>query len=277
MPPSIGLSIREHNRDILPSTAVSAVEFTFERASNALLTYRNDSMLRAKPYRSVHALKASPGSVAPPAEAYLDAIADFARAVNATAISDHIGITHHGGRDLGHFAPVVYRRGAVNAIARNCDIIRRRLERGGVNAPIFLENIAYFAEMWPEHATMTEPEFVCEVLRASGCGLLLDLENVHANAVNFAYDPFSFIDQVAAVGAKCQIHLAGGHTEAGFYLDSHAHPVPASTWALFRYALSAIPTVEAVFIERDAPPSGKGDSLELDLQQARAIAAEVFQ
>lgn len=272
----IGLAVRENNRSAIADAAVTAVEYTFERSLNPLLQEGEGDPALAKAYRSLHCLKLSPASTTPPSEAYVDAIANFASKHRVMAISDHIGVTHHRGVDLGHFAPPPFHTTAVRAIARNCELLRKRLSAAGVDQPIFLENIAYFATTLRGCANLDEATFMCEVLRASNCGLLLDVENLHANEVNHGIDPFAFIDAVANACDRFQIHIAGGHLQGQVYFDSHSRSVGNRTWELLRHAIGVLPCIDAVFLERDSDPGPQASDVLRDINTARLVASPAW-
>ena len=102
---------------------------------------------------------------------------------------------------------------------------------------------------------MSEAEFLTQVLNRTGCGWLLDVTNVYANAVNHGYDAYEFIRAVMPAARRVQMHLAGGYFDekAKRYFDSHSFPVHQEVWDLYRFALEqGRGKVDAVFIERDA-------------------------
>jgi uncharacterized protein (UPF0276 family) len=122
---------------------------------------------------------------------------------------------------------------------------------------------------------MTEAEFVRTLLQRTGCGCLLDVTNVYANARNFGYDPQEFVAEVLSEASRVQMHLAGGyiHPKTGMYIDSHSRDVPEEVWNLYRHAASlAGSRLEAVFVERDQDyPSDEGWLREVN--RARDLAA----
>lgn len=274
MLPNIGYALREQNRSLLADEpAVNAVEITFERADDPLRIerYLGDADFD---YVSVHALKLSPGSPDPPARKYMDAIKAIALENGAASISDHLGFTRDasGGVEMGHFAPLPFTRGALDAVCRNLAIVQKHF------APLsfYLENIAYLFRLDGE---MGEIEFLTRVLSRTGAGWLLDVTNVYANSINFSFDPYDFIARVMPDALRVQMHLAGGFydQQAQLYIDSHSHPIPPEVWELYRFALEqAGDKVDAVFIERDQNfPDETGWRLEV--QQARRIAEQVQQ
>src|SRR5262249_7443331 len=190
MVPAIGYAIREQNRPILDDPALNAVEITFERADDPL---RIDRYVGDRDFDhvSVHALKLSVACPEPPARHYLDALRAIAEENGAASVSDHLGFTRDGkGRiELGHFASPPFTQAALDVTCRNTEYIQRRFR--GLH--FYLENIAY---LFLFKGTMTEAEFLSKVLQRTGCGWLLDVTNVSANARNFGFDPYEFIAQV---------------------------------------------------------------------------------
>jgi uncharacterized protein (UPF0276 family) len=271
MPPAIGYALREQNRPILDDPALNGVEITFERADDPLRLdrYVGDGDFD---YVSVHALKLSVGSVDPPRRDYLDALHAIAEENGAASVSDHLGFTRDGddGFEMGHFAPPPFTPEALDAVCRNVDAIQRRF-RG---RPFFVENIAYLFKF---QGTMSEPEFLVKMLERTGCGWLLDVTNVYANALNHRNDAREFVRQVTAAAPRIEMHLAGGYLdeETGMYIDSHSEPISDAIWDLYRYSLQVgRGKVDAVFIERDQNfPDEAGWRAEV--RQARRIAEEV--
>ena len=182
MVPAIGYAIREQNRYVLDDPAINAAEITFERADEPL---RVNRYIRDMDFDvvSVHALKLSVASPDPPGLAYLQALKAIAEENGACSISDHLGFTRDSddGVEIGHFAPPPFTESALDATCRNIDMIQNHFE----TIRFYLENIAYLFRF---KGTMTESEFLAKVLQKTGCGWLLDVTNVYANARNFVYD-----------------------------------------------------------------------------------------
>ena len=86
---------------------------------------------------------------------------------------------------------------------------------------------------------MREWEFLARLAEMTGCGLLLDVNNVYVSSVNHGFDPEAYIDAIPAERVV-QIHLAG-HTDRGTHLiDTHDHPVAAPVWRLYARAQARI-------------------------------------
>lgn len=268
MTPAIGYAIREQNRPILDDPAINAAEITFERADDPL---RVDRYIQDSDFDhvSVHALKLSPASPEPPNRRYMEALRSIAIENGAQSISDHLGFTRDGdnGVEMGHFAPPPWTQQALSATCRNIDQIQAYFG----DTRFYLETIAYLFNF---EGTMTEAEFVKRVLQCTGCGWLLDVTNVYANARNFGFDAYEFIAEVMPNAESVQMHLAGGFYDekAEMYIDSHSHPIPDDVWDLYCFALwQGLGKVDAVFIERDQNfPDANGWRSEV--RRARDIA-----
>ena len=248
MIPAIGYAIREQNRYVLDDPAINAAEITFERADDPLRIERYVSEC-CFDHVSVHALKLSVASPEGPHRKYLEALRAIAYENNADSISDHLGFTRDGdaGVEMGHFAPPPWTHAALTTTCRNIETIQRFFRE----RRFFVETIAY---LFSFEGSMTEAEFTKSLLRSTGCGWLLDVTNVYANATNFGFDPYEFIAEIMPSADRVQMHLSGGYFDekAGMYLDSHSEPIPESVWDLYRFALcQADGKTQAVFIERD--------------------------
>ena len=117
---------------------------------------------------------------------------------------------------------------------------------------MLLENPATYVEF--DSSTMSETEFIAEVLRRTGCGLLLDVNNAHVACTNHGHDPHAYI-RALPLDRVGEIHLAGfaqDIDDAGdpLLIDSHGSPVAQVVWDLYRYTLGLTGPV-ATLIERD--------------------------
>jgi uncharacterized protein (UPF0276 family) len=188
--------------------------------------------------------------------------ARVAEAVSPPWFSEHIAFTRADGIEIGHLTPLPFTHEAVATVARNVAELKRALP----GLPILLENIAY--PFLLPGAEMSEAEFVRAVVEEADAGLLLDLENVHANARNHRYDPIAYLESLP-LERVTEVHLAGGVVSGGQYVDSHTRPVPEESWALLEWLAPRTP-VRAVIIERDddLPPF---EDLLAEVRRARKV------
>ncbi|MDP8922176.1 MAG: DUF692 domain-containing protein [Chloroflexota bacterium] len=208
-----------------------------------------------------HGLNLSLGSAEGLDSEYLRELARLVRRLDPPWWSEHIAFTRAGGRDIGHLSPLPYTDEALNALCRNVAEVRRHLD-----VPLILENISYVVAL--PGAEMGEAEFLAEVTERTGCGLLLDVMNLHANAVNHGYDPRRFLDRLP-LERVVQLHFVGGHWSEDILVDSHSEPTPPEVWGLLDEVLSRAP-VKGVILERDEniPPFRE---LVRELERAREI------
>ena len=146
-------------------------------------------------------------------------------------------------------------------LCANIAEVRRRID-----VPLILENITYAVAL--PGAEMDEAEFLAELLDRTGCGLLLDVTNLHTNAINHGFDPIAFLDRLP-LDRVVQLHFAGGHWHDGVLVDSHSRPTPPEVWALLEEVLARAP-VKGIILERDEDLPPFGELLD-ELDRARAI------
>lgn len=208
-----------------------------------------------------HGLDLSLGSAEGIDEGYLDAIAELVARLDPPCWSEHIAYTRAAGVAIGHLAPLPWTREAVEVIARNVERVRERIP-----TPLILENVT--APVVLPGGEMDEAEFVTAVLDRTGCGLLCDVTNLHANAVNHSLDLDRLVDRWPW-DRVVQLHFAGGHWHEDSLIDSHSHPTPPEVWDLLDEAVSRAP-VRGIILERDENLPPLAELLD-ELERARAI------
>ena len=191
----------------------------------------------------LHGVSLSVGSTDPVNFDYLKKLKDLAKRINARWVSDHLcwcGVT---GRNTHDLLPMPYTTEALNHTVERVKIIQDFLER-----PIALENASTYLEF--AASTIPESEFLATLAEKSGCGILLDVNNVYVSSFNHGFDPEKYIDQIPR-DRVVQMHLAG-HTNKGTHiLDTHSDYVIDSVWKLYRYAHRRLGGV-ATLLEWDA-------------------------
>ena len=214
---------------------------------------------------ALHGVSLSIGSTDPLDPQYLQRLRHLCDRIEPAIVSDHLCWTGVDGEQLHDLLPLPFTE---EAIAHIVDRVQRVQEHLGRR--ILLENVSTYVT-YP-HSTMPEWEFLTAIAQRSGCGILLDLNNIYVNAYNHRFDARQFLEHIpgSLVG---QFHLAG-HTDMGDYLfDTHSRPVIDAVWALYREALQRWGRVTTLIEwDDDIPPFPR---LAEEAATARAIMAEV--
>jgi uncharacterized protein (UPF0276 family) len=260
----VGLGFREPYRSdlFLHREHVDFLEITADHYLDVGPEKEHELELLAQHFTLIpHGLNLSLGSAEGLNATYLDKLAGLVRRLNPPWWSEHIAFTHVGGVEIGHLAPLPFTWEALETLCRNIAEVRRALD-----VPLILENISYVVRV--PGAEMTEGAFLRELLERTGCGLLLDVMNLHANAVNHGYDAYAFLEHLP-LERVVQLHFVGGHRERGVLIDSHAQPTHPEVWALLDAVVARAP-VKGIILERDEnlPPFTQ---LLGELARARAI------
>jgi uncharacterized protein (UPF0276 family) len=189
-----------------------------------------------------HSLNLSLGSAEPLDPTYVENLSRLVVQFRPLWVSDHLAFTRAGGVDLGQLSPIRWDAESVRRIAGKVSAIQDEL-----GIPFLIENIAYYFRM--PGAEMAEGEFLHHVVERTGCGVLLDVNNVAVNAVNHDFDPDAYIREfpLDAVG---EIHIAGHRNLGQTCIDSHGEPVADTVWDLLREVSGKVRCVN-VILERD--------------------------
>ena len=184
--------------------------------------------LRADYAFSVHAVGLSLGSADGLDEAHLARVAALVKRLEPAYVSDHLSWSVTGGRYFNDLLPLPYTEEALEVVARNVGRLQDALGR-----QVSVENPSCYLGF--AQSTMSEPEFLAELARRSGCGLLLDINNIHVTARNLRREPRDWLALPAA--AITQYHLAGHSVNDAdgepILIDDHGSPVGEPVWALF--------------------------------------------
>jgi hypothetical protein len=193
---------------------------------------------------SIHGVGLSIASASSPDSDHLARLARLVERTAPFAVSDHLAWQRWNGVHHADFLPFPRTRRALGRVIANVGRVQDALGR-----PILIENPSLYVDL-PGH-DLSEVEFLAELARASGCGLLLDVNNVFVSAHNLG---FSAKDAVDAFPGEfvAEIHLAGHSPDADgpLIIDTHAAPIADPVWALYARLIERIgprPTL----IERD--------------------------
>ena len=214
----------------------------------------------------LHGVSLSIGSTDPLNEDYLARLRALAARVEPAWVSDHLCWAGVGGHYAHDLLPLPYTEEALAHVARRVTEVQERLGR-----PIALENVSSYVSF---HASMMpEWEFLAEVARRSGCGILLDVNNIYVSARNHGFDPRAYLAGIP-VEKVWQFHLAGHSDKGSFLLDTHDHPVTDAVWDLYGDAVRRFGAVSTLVEWDDDIPTF--ERLEEESERARTLAAPIL-
>jgi len=170
--------------------------------------------------------------------AHLERLAALVERVEPALVSEHLCWGAFGARHFNDLLPLPYTRDALRWMCVQVTRVQERLRRR-----ILIENVSSYVAFAADE--MPELEFLAALARRTGCGLLLDVNNLHVNAVNHGFDARAAL---AAVPPECvaEIHLAGHVRVDDTLIDDHGSPVAPAVWSLYEHALAeigAVPTL----------------------------------
>ncbi len=210
------------------------------------------SRIRANYPLSIHGVALSIGADAPLDIDHLNALKLLLDRYQPESFSEHLAWSSHGETYLNDLLPVPYTDATLQRVCDHIDQTQTHLKRR-----LLLENPATYVEF--AESTMDEPAFITEVLQRTGCGLLLDVNNVYVSSVNHHRDPQATL-RALPLRQVGEIHLAGFAEQvdgAGdrLLIDSHGSPVAKAVWDLYAFTLGLTGAV-ATLLERDnnVPP-----------------------
>lgn len=176
----------------------------------------------------MHGVSMNIGSTDPLDRAYLKELKALQQRSRARWISDHICWTGVDGTHLHDLLPLPYTKAALRHLVQRVRAVQDLLEQ-----PLVLENPSTYVQV--AGADFTEPEFLQELTAATGCGLLLDVNNVYVCATNHGFDAAAYLRAVPWQHVV-YFHLAGHTTHATHLVDTHDRPVCDDVWQLYRLA-----------------------------------------
>jgi len=196
----------------------------------------------------LHGVSLGAASTVPVEIRRLDNLARLAEAIGVAGWSEHLAFVRGGGVEIGHLAAPPRSQASIEGACRNLE----RATRIVGTAPA-VENIATLVE--PPGSTLDEPDWITAIVRGAGAGLLLDLHNLYANAVNFGADPFAMLRRLP-LDRVASVHLGGGRwvdrpNGRRRLIDDHLHDVPPEAFDLLGELGRLTPRGLTVVIERD--------------------------
>jgi uncharacterized protein (UPF0276 family) len=185
---------------------------------------------------SVHGVGLSLGSAGGLDLDHLERLRRVCERFQPDLVSEHLAWSVADGAYLNDLLPLRYDEAALAIVARNVDHLQETLKRR-----VLIENLSAYVAF--ADSSMTEAEFLAGLVERTGCGLLLDVNNVYVSAHNLGFDARKFIDTLPAE-AIGEIHLAGhAINEVGddtVLIDDHGSRVPPAVWSLYVAAIEKI-------------------------------------
>ncbi|MGO4381480.1 DUF692 domain-containing protein [Pseudoduganella sp. RAF19] len=240
-----GLGLRkEHYRDFLETDV--PVDFVEVISENFMVAGGQPRhilrQIRERYPVALHGVSMSIGSADGLRIDYLARLKTLVEEIQPVIVSDHLSWSRFQGFNSHDLLPLPYTEEALDIVCNNIDVAQNTLGRA-----MLFENPSSYLSF--ENADMTEWEFLAEMSKRTGCGLLLDVNNVFVSASNHGFDAQAFLRGMPSERVR-QMHLAG-HTQGnGLLIDTHDQPVPDGVWDLYSEAAARFPYA-ATMIERD--------------------------
>ena len=224
--------------------------------------------VRARYPVSLHGVGLGLGSIDAPRSDHLDSLKALVQRSEPVLVSEHLCWNRAGERYFNDLLPVPRVDGSLDLVARHVDAVQNALGRS-----ILIENVSAYVAFDGE--VCTEAQMLAELVARTGCGVLLDLNNLHVNALNLGVDPFA---ELAQLPKHCvgEMHVAGFEWLDDVAIDTHGATVCEAVWALLDAALERFgPT--PVLLERDTNlPSLDSLLQEYGQLEARILASPPY-
>lgn len=219
---------------------------------------------------SLHGVGLSLGSTDALSHEHLSQLARLIDRVEPALVSEHLSWSSVGGRFLNDLLPLPCTEEALVVVCRHVEQAQDFLGR-----QILVENVSSYLQF--AESALPEWEFVGEVARRTGCGILLDVNNIFVSASNHGFDAARYVRSIPIQPVR-EIHLAGHDDNGRCLIDTHGRRVADPVWALYRQALArfnAVPTL--IEWDTDIPPLSEllDEAAKADfyLEQCHAAAA----
>lgn len=267
LPPRAGVGLKsQHFRDVLATRP--AVGFFEIHAENYMVDggpfHHYLGKIRELYPLSLHGVGLSLGAEERPDRHHLARLRSLLDRYQPASFSEHLAWSTHGEVFFNDLLPVAYDEATLARVCSHIDEVQAYL---GVR--MLLENPSTYVEF--ARSTMSEPAFLREIVRRTGCALLLDVTNVHVSCINHNRSPLDYLHALP-LDAVTEVHLAGFAWDtdalgAPLLIDSHGCAVADVVWDLYAEFMARLKPV-ATLLERD------NDVPSLDVLVAEALRAE---
>lgn len=226
---------------------------------------------------SVHTVGISIGSAHGIDRRHLKRIRDLVDRINPVRVSGHLAWSTYKNEYLNDLLPLSYETETLRLVEMHIQEVQDSLGRA-----FLIENPSSYVGFTT--STMSEVEFLSELVRRTGCRLLCDVSNIHVSAHNMGFDARTYIDNLPA-DAICELHLGGYTTEEDeaapgneLLIDTHAAPIAEAAWDLYAYAIRRFgPKPTLIEWDNDIPPLATllGEAARADEIADAAMSSEV--
>lgn len=247
-PPSAGLGLKpEHYRAALDAQAPG---LWFEVHPENYMAPGGPRLawldaVRADNELSLHGVGLSLGGLDAPDPAHLQRWKTLIDRYQPVRISEHLAWSVHSGTYFNDLLPTPMTQAALDHFCAHVDAMQTALGR-----TVLIENPSRYL---PLNEEIPEAEFLAETVRRTGCGLLLDVNNLHVSAHNLGFDIGAWLDAIPA-SAVGEIHLAGHEPDSELggelLIDTHGAPIADPVWSLYEAVIARLGP-RPVLIERD--------------------------
>jgi uncharacterized protein len=249
IPVSAGIGLRPPHYDFVIEQRPNASWFEVHAENQMTGAHLAESLRRivADYPLSLHAVGLSLGSASPPEHAHLSRLQALVDVLRPALVSDHLSWSAVDGVHLPDLLPLPYTEEALGVVVSNIHLVQETLRRR-----LLIENPSRYLSL--HDSTMSEADFLSEIVLRTGCGILLDVNNIYVSAVNTGASPSALLNDLLArvspddIG---EIHLAGHIAVAtdpsgSLLVDHHGATVCPEVWELFHAALAnlgPLPTI----------------------------------
>lgn len=213
----------------------------------------------------LHGVSMNIGSTDPLRQDYLACLRRLADRIEPDCVSDHLCWTGVGGENLHDLLPLPWTEEALAHVSSRVDAVQEHLGRR-----LILENPSSY--LGYRHSTLREWEFLGEVARRTGAGILLDVNNVFVTAENHGFDPLLYLEGLPREQVA-QFHLSGHDDSGPIRIDTHDREVSDPVWSLFRRAVERFGPLPTLVEWDERLPSFQ--VLLGEAHRARTILAEI--
>lgn len=250
LPRRAGLGLKhEHFVEVLETSP--AIGFFEVHAENYMVAggpfHHYLGLIREQYPLSLHGVGLSIGGEGRLDTEHLARLATLIERYQPHSFSEHLAWSSHGPVFLNDLLPLAYDSATLQRVCEHIDQVQSTLKR-----PMLLENPSTYLQF--QRSTLDETDFISEITRRTGCGLLLDVNNVYVSCTNHQRDPESYLDGLPlhAVG---EIHLAGFAEDTDnlgdrLLIDDHGAPIDNAVWQLYEKVLAQVGPMPTL-IERD--------------------------